>query len=52
MPLDKYVMYLEAANEVELSRRRSVVLDTSAAIGGTFGEDGVAGYINEGLSGD
>ena len=52
MPLDKFVMYLGAAHEVELTRRRGVVLDTNAAIGGAFSEKGVADYINKALSGD
>lgn len=51
MPLDKYIMYIEAANEVELTRRRAVVLDTSAAINGAFSENGVADYLNKALAG-
>ncbi len=52
MPLDKFKMYLEAAQEVELNRRRGVVLDTQAAIGGAFSEDGTTKYLNEVLSGE
>ena len=52
MPLDKYAMYLKAAHELEVSRRRGVVMDTSAAIGGSFSKGGVADYINKALSGD
>ena len=52
MPLDKYELYLRAEREVDFTRRRKVVIDTSAAIGGLFEKDGVVNYINSSLSGE
>ena len=52
MPLDKYVMYMNEAYELELTRRRGYVMDTLGAIGGAFSEDGITEYLNGVLSGD
>jgi len=52
MALDKYDMYMRASVEVDMVRRRGVVVDTNAAIGGAFSEKGVAPYLDGVLSGE